>query len=60
MDVTVATVTTNLCLSRRRNADLESSQIYFQILASLTHLGPLNLRIPFLHQSVQNQFSTVT
>jgi hypothetical protein len=50
----------NVCLSRRRKADLESSQICLQTLVSLTHLRPLTLRIPFLHQSVKNQFSTVT
>jgi hypothetical protein len=47
-------------LSRRRKADLESSRIGIQTLASLTHLRPLKQRILFLHQSVQNQFSTVT
>jgi hypothetical protein len=49
-----------MCLSRRWKADLEFSRIGIQTLASLTHLSPLNLRISFLHQSVQNQFSTVT
>jgi hypothetical protein len=60
MVVTVATVIKNVCLSRRRKDDLDSSRIDIQTLANLTHLTPLNLRIPFLHQSIQNQFSTVT
>jgi hypothetical protein len=38
MAVTIATVIKNMCLSRRQKADLESSRIGIQILASLTHL----------------------
>jgi hypothetical protein len=38
MAVTIATVIKNVCVSRRRKADLESSRISIQTLVSLTHL----------------------
>ncbi len=60
MAVIIAMVIRNMCLSRRQKADLVSSQICFQTLVTLTHLRPQDLRIPFLHQYIQNHFSTVT
>jgi hypothetical protein len=38
MAVTIATIIRNVCLSRRQKADLESSRIGVQTLASLTHI----------------------
>jgi hypothetical protein len=38
MAITVAMIIKNVCLSRRRKADLESSRIDIHTLASLTHL----------------------
>jgi hypothetical protein len=38
MVITVATVIGNVCLSRHRKADLESSKICILTLVSLTHL----------------------
>jgi hypothetical protein len=38
MAVTIAMVIGNVCLSRRRKADIESSKICMHTLVSLTHL----------------------
>jgi hypothetical protein len=38
MVVTIATVIRNVCLSSHQKADIDSSRIYIQTLASLTHL----------------------
>jgi hypothetical protein len=60
MAVTVATVIKNLCWNRRQNANLESSRIGIQTLASLTHLvAQKHDQIPAV-QSVHNLSRTET
>jgi hypothetical protein len=59
MTVTIATVILDICLSRRLKADLESSRISIQTLASLTHLMAKKPDQTSAVQSVHNLSRTV-
>jgi hypothetical protein len=58
--VTVATVIRNMCLSKRRKADLESPRICIQTLASLTHLVAQKPDQTLAVQSIHNLSRTET